>query len=96
LGKALARALGDKPAALMRGHGAVIVGPNLHMTVGRAYYLNFNARLQTQAIQLGGTITYLDPEEAGKAAVPNDFERAWALWKQAVEENAAGGAQGRR
>ena len=46
LGKALAQTLGDQPAALMRGHGAVVVGPNLHMTVGRAYYLNFNARAQ--------------------------------------------------
>jgi HCOMODA/2-hydroxy-3-carboxy-muconic semialdehyde decarboxylase len=88
LGKALAQTLGDKPAALMRGHGAVVVGPNLHMTVGRAYYLNFNARLQSQAILLGGTVTYLEPEEARKAAVPNDFERAWALWKQVAEQKA--------
>jgi ribulose-5-phosphate 4-epimerase/fuculose-1-phosphate aldolase len=85
LGKALAQTLGDQPAALMRGHGAVVVGPNLHMTVGRAYYLNFNARLQSQAIQLGGAVTFLEPEEARKAAVPNDFERAWVLWKQRAE-----------
>jgi ribulose-5-phosphate 4-epimerase/fuculose-1-phosphate aldolase len=89
LGKALAQTLADKPVVLMRGHGAVVVGPNLHMTVGRAYYLNFNARAQMQAVQLGGKITYLDPDEANKAAIPNDFERAWLLWTQTAREKAA-------
>lgn len=84
LGRALAKTLGDKPAALMRGHGAVVVAPNLHVVVGRAYYMALNARLQEQAILLGGPVTYLDPEEARKAGAQDGFERAWTYWKQRV------------
>jgi ribulose-5-phosphate 4-epimerase/fuculose-1-phosphate aldolase len=81
-GSALARTLGSKPAALMRGHGAVVTSDTLHSVVGRAYYMNFNARLQYQAMQMGGTVKYLDPEEARLAAPQNGFERAWDFWKQ--------------
>jgi len=80
LGRALAQSLGDKSAALMRGHGAAVVAPALHLVVGRAYYLNLNARLQLQAIQLGGSkVTYLDAEESKQANT--DFERSWDAWK---------------
>jgi len=64
-------------AALMRGHGAVIAAASLHLVVGQDYYLNLNARLQLQAMQLGGsTVMCLDREEASKAA--NDYQRSWA------------------
>jgi ribulose-5-phosphate 4-epimerase/fuculose-1-phosphate aldolase len=80
LGRALAETLGAKSAALMRGHGAVVVARSLHRVVGQAYYLNLNARLQIQAIQLAGRdVAYLDPEEAKKA--PQDYERSWDFWK---------------
>jgi len=80
LGRALVATLGSKPAALMRGHGAVATAASLHLVVGQAYYLNLNARLQLQAIQLGGDkVAYLDPEEAKKAA--QDYERSWDFWK---------------
>jgi ribulose-5-phosphate 4-epimerase/fuculose-1-phosphate aldolase len=81
LGKALAATLGAKPAALMRGHGAVVVGAGLHEVVGRAYYMNLNAKLQWQSIQLGGQMTYMDPEEARLAGPQDGFERAWEFWK---------------
>jgi ribulose-5-phosphate 4-epimerase/fuculose-1-phosphate aldolase len=82
LGRALAKTLADKPAALLRGHGAVVVAPSLHVVVGRAYYMNMNARLQREATLLGGQVTYLETEEARKAAPQDGFERAWAFWKQ--------------
>src|SRR5258706_1609018 len=82
LGRALAQTLERKSAVLMRGHGATIVAPFLHLVVGRAYYLNLNARLQLQAIQLGGKVTYLDSEESKKAAT--DYERSWDSWKSKV------------
>ena len=82
LGKALAETLGQKPVALMRGHGAVVVAETLHAVVGRAYYMNMDARLQEQAILLGGKVTYLEGEEARKTAPQDGFERAWAFWKQ--------------
>ena len=82
LGRALAQTLGDKSAVLMRGHGAAVVASTLHVVVARAYYLNLDARLQLQAIQLGGKVTYLDPEESKKAVT--DYERSWDSWKSKV------------
>lgn len=86
LGKALAQTLGDKSVALMRGHGDVVVGPTVRAAVFRAYYTDVNARLQTQAIALGGPVNYLTPEEGEKAdAVHAEvLERAWNLWKTQV------------
>jgi ribulose-5-phosphate 4-epimerase/fuculose-1-phosphate aldolase len=85
LGKALAKTLADKPVALLRGHGAVVAGPSLHVAVGQAYYTMVNARLQMQAMQLGGgNVTYLGDEEARKAGAQDGFERAWVLWKSEV------------
>ncbi len=82
LGKALAKTLSDKPAALMRGHGAVVVGTSLHIVAGRAYYMSMNARLLTQALQLGGgKVTAMEAEEARKAAPQDGYELAWAYWK---------------
>ena len=80
LGRALAQTLGNKSAALLRGHGAAVVAASLHSVVGKAYYLNLNARLQLQAMQLGGgKVTYLDPDEAKK--ISQDYERSWDFWK---------------
>jgi HCOMODA/2-hydroxy-3-carboxy-muconic semialdehyde decarboxylase len=85
LGKALAQTLGSHPAALMRGHGAVIVGPAVRHAVGRAIYLQMNARLQSEALALGGEVTYLDPEEARKREEDfgrDGYSRSWELWKK--------------
>ena len=80
LGKALAQTLGNGTAALMRGHGATIAAPSLHRVVAMSYYLNLNARLQFQAMQLGDRkVTYLDPEESKRAV--QDYERSWDDWK---------------
>jgi ribulose-5-phosphate 4-epimerase/fuculose-1-phosphate aldolase len=81
-GQALAKVLGDHPAALMRGHGAAVVGATVKEVVGRAYYLDSNARLQEQAILLGGKVTYFEPEEAKKTAPQDGYERAWDVWKR--------------
>ena len=106
LGAALSRTLGNKPAALMRGHGAVVVAsapanaaanaisktvPNpLHVAVGEAYYMTVNARLQAQAMQLGGgKVVYLSDEESRMAGAQDGFERAWALWKSEVTQESA-------
>jgi HCOMODA/2-hydroxy-3-carboxy-muconic semialdehyde decarboxylase len=82
LARGLAGALSDKPAALMRGHGAVVVGASIPHVVGRSIYLDVNARAQMQAIALGGTITYVDPEEARQRTGADVYDRAWELWKR--------------
>ena len=67
----------------MRGHGAVVVAGNLPEAVFRSVYTEVNARLQAQAMALGGPVTYLDPEEARLAsAALGEFGRAWELWKR--------------
>ncbi len=84
LGHALAKSLAEKPVALMRGHGNVVVGPTIALAVYRAIYTEVNARLQMQALGLGGSITYLEPEE-GKLAETNiatTIARPWELWKR--------------
>jgi len=85
LGQALARTLGARPLALMRGHGAVVVGASLPLVVFRSVYTEVNARLQSQAMAIGsGQVTYLDPEEArlAEASVSGTVTRPWELWKK--------------
>jgi ribulose-5-phosphate 4-epimerase/fuculose-1-phosphate aldolase len=86
IGKTLALALGDKPVILMRGHGDVTVGPAVKVAVFRAYYTDVNARLQAQAIALGGEVNYLTPAEGAKADAVNlaVLDRVWNLWKLRV------------
>jgi ribulose-5-phosphate 4-epimerase/fuculose-1-phosphate aldolase len=82
LAKALATTLGAKPVALMRGHGNVVVGPNVKRTTIRAVYTEVNARLQTTALGLGGPINYVSPEEGAlRDANPGEEGRAWDGWK---------------
>jgi len=83
LGRALAQCLGGCGAALMRGHGAVVVAPGLSTVVGRSIYLEMNARLQMQALTLAKPeqIIYLEGGEIEKTTKMNDFMRAWELWR---------------
>jgi ribulose-5-phosphate 4-epimerase/fuculose-1-phosphate aldolase len=83
LGRALADALGDHPAALMRGHGAAITGPSLPRVVSRTIFLSLNATLQADAMRMNAPITYLDLEEARliEAREGHGLARAWEGWK---------------
>jgi HCOMODA/2-hydroxy-3-carboxy-muconic semialdehyde decarboxylase len=84
LGELLAQTLGNRPVALLRGHGAVVAGPSIPHVVFRSVYTEMNARLQAQAMALGGNVTYLTPEEAQKAqaSVEGTVSRPWELWKK--------------
>jgi len=86
LGRALAKSISDKPAVLMRGHGATVVGPSIPRVVARSIFLALNARLQAQAMLMaqGGPINYLDPEEARliEAREGYGLARAWNAWKR--------------
>ena len=86
LGKSLAETLGDKPVVLMRGHGDVTVGPTAKMAVFRAYYTDVNAKLQAQALALGGEPNYLTPGEGVKADQTNFvvMDRIWNLWRMKI------------
>ena len=83
-GVELARTLGAKCVCLMRAHGSVAVGPSLEVAVFRAVMTESNARLQSQAVALGGPIAALDEEE-GRLADEINLKvvgRPWELWKR--------------
>jgi ribulose-5-phosphate 4-epimerase/fuculose-1-phosphate aldolase len=86
IGRSLATALGDKPVVLMRGHGDVAVGPSVKAAVFRAYYTDVDAKLQAQALALGGEPNYLTPGEGEKADQTNlvVIDRIWNLWRMKV------------
>jgi HCOMODA/2-hydroxy-3-carboxy-muconic semialdehyde decarboxylase len=88
LGSALADVLGPHPAALMRGHGAVVVGASLPEAVIRSIYLEQSAKLQMQTMQIAGPdghITYYTPAEVEAVVTRQDakqtWRRTWDLWR---------------
>jgi len=84
-GKALAQTLGDKPGALMRGHGGLTVGNSIMHSVGRSVYLKINAEMHLQAGSR--KIETLTPEEAHQAEAGNqEFPKDWDLWARKVNK----------
>jgi ribulose-5-phosphate 4-epimerase/fuculose-1-phosphate aldolase len=88
LGGALAGILAKHPAALMRGHGAVVVGRSISEAVIRSVYLELSAKLQAQSIALAGSpekVTYFDEAEVTETCARQDsartWERTWELWR---------------
>jgi len=90
---ALAQTLGNKTVALIRGHGAVIVGTTVPDAVSNAIFLDVNARVQSQAIALGGgKLSYLTQADVGaptanqqpatQPGAPGYYPRSWGIWKQ--------------
>ena len=79
----LARCLGPRLIALMKRHGCVVVGTNVKDAVMAANYLQVNARMQMQALQLG-TPDYLTPLEVEKCQArlqsPLGMDRAGEYW----------------
>ena len=78
----LAAALGDRPVALMRGHGCVVAGRSLRDVVFNSVYLELNANLQLKASALGA-ITFLSDGEVEailRTRASFTYERAWEYW----------------
>ena len=84
IGKALAETLGSGSVVLMRGHGMTVVASALPLAVYRAIYTALDAKLEAEAVALGGPITFLSPEEANETnkMVDQTYLRAWNLWKR--------------
>lgn len=79
-GRSLARTLGQGRIALMRGHGSVVVGPDVPGVVSACMNMDKNARVQLAAMQLGEFIP-LAPGEISRPWVasgqPPLPDRAW-------------------
>ena len=82
-GRDLAGCVGDGKVALMRGHGGVVNGGNVREAVMTAVYLQVNAKLQMQALQLGEP-KFLTPTEIEACTArqfhPLSIDRAWEYW----------------
>jgi ribulose-5-phosphate 4-epimerase/fuculose-1-phosphate aldolase len=84
LGQAMVAAMGTAHVVLLRGHGNVVVGPTMPITVFRAYYTEINARQQLNAMALGpDDVVYID---AGECETTDKVMQAvagrpWDLWK---------------
>jgi HCOMODA/2-hydroxy-3-carboxy-muconic semialdehyde decarboxylase len=82
-GHSLARTLGGRRVALMRGHGSVIAGADVRVVTASGVYLEQNARLVLQALALG-EVRYLSPGEVERAGASSGtslgLERAWTTW----------------
>ncbi len=82
-GRDLGATLGDSRVALMRGHGAVVVGATIRQAVMTAVYLQVNAKLQLQTLQLGDPIYLSDAEVENcfkRQMSPLGLDRAWEYW----------------
>ncbi len=82
-GRDLAVCLGGRRVSLMRGHGCVIAGQTIREVVMASVYLQVNAGLLLQSLQLG-EVKYLSP---GEIEMMSDSqmrltgqERAWEYW----------------
>ena len=84
MGDSLAAAVGKGKAALMRGHGSVVVGATVQDVVFSAFYLRLNAEVTIKAMSMGATITYLSPGEIDLSgqlhSQPAAQGRAWEDW----------------
>jgi HCOMODA/2-hydroxy-3-carboxy-muconic semialdehyde decarboxylase len=77
-GAALAKVLGDRPVALMRGHGNLVVASDIPRVVHRALYTEVNAKQLATALSFNRPIKYVEPDEAQDPARLND---SWEVWK---------------
>src|SRR5262249_26076475 len=88
LGAALAKTLGNDSVVLIRGHGNAVVGSSLPWVVLRAVYTQLNARVQIEAIALGGEVIHLNEDELKMHPIEVfDVNRPWENLKSRLPKN---------
>lgn len=81
--------LGDRPAALMKSHGAVTVGAGIVEAFTLIVYLEENARRQYMAMQVGTPYAFSEDEIAAattKLRNPGLFRRTWDHYAAKMED----------
>ena len=84
-GQSLAKTLGDKPVALMRGHGNVVVASDIRRVVHRALYTEVNAQQLAIALSFKRPITFVAPDEVQD---PKRLDDSWEVWKTEAMKDA--------
>lgn len=94
LADGLAEALGDAPAIVMRGNGAITVGDSLEKAVALAWFLEDAARVEERVRAIGGDAV-LSPEEiaARQGFAGGVVER---MWDYLTDPTRIGGYDGGR
>jgi ribulose-5-phosphate 4-epimerase/fuculose-1-phosphate aldolase len=67
----------------------VVVGESLPRAVGRSVYLEMSARMQMEAMMLAGPkgkIAFMDEAEVAASAPPQEYNRAWPMWRAWARE----------
>ncbi|HYS48605.1 MAG TPA: class II aldolase/adducin family protein [Xanthobacteraceae bacterium] len=80
MGERLAAALGERPAVLLKSHGAVVVGADMLECFALAAYVEENAYRQYMAMQLGEPYVFSAEEQKAcreKLWAPNLFQKTW-------------------
>ena len=80
----LAATLGDRPAALLKSHGAVTVGKDMYEAFALASYMEENASRQYMALQIGKPYVFSDEEMRlcrEKLWNASLFQRTWDHFK---------------
>jgi ribulose-5-phosphate 4-epimerase/fuculose-1-phosphate aldolase len=82
MGRDLAKRMGSGVTALMRGHGATVAGTSIRHAVYVSVYLEVNARLQKEAMDMGD-VRFLTPGEIDNVVRRTGsfgITRAWENW----------------
>jgi len=82
MGRDLAKTLGNRPTALMRGHGCVVAADTLRKAVWISIYLELNANLQMKAMAMGD-VKFLSPGEVDiiiERTSGFSIDRGWEYW----------------
>ncbi|MBV9440085.1 MAG: class II aldolase/adducin family protein [Candidatus Eremiobacteraeota bacterium] len=91
-GVALAEALGDAPAIVLRGHGVVVVGASVEEAVSRYVCAEENARLQYRASLLGKPHVLRGAELAAvrrESWTPTIVRKHWTYHEESARRSGA-------
>ena len=84
-GAALAKVLGQRSVALMRGHGMAVAATGVKMAVLRAIYTQLNARIESTALRMGEPV-FLNEYEVDRT---DPVDRPWEEWSAKVSGGSA-------
>lgn len=83
-GQQLAATLGQGPAALLKSHGALVVGADMLECFALAVYLEENAYRQYMALQIGEPYAFTQDEQQAcrkNLSSPGLFRKAWEYYQ---------------
>ena len=88
MGETVARTLGQRPAVLLKSHGAVVVGSTVVECFALAAYLEENAHRQYMAMQIGTPYVFSDAEQRSfreRLGTPALFQKTWDHYRSKLD-----------